>query len=203
MELYNINFKNNKILLIEILILTILLIIIFIYSPSKLNIYIFLSFLLCSLIYNYSTPDYEFILNNRYILYITTLSLLNLIIYHYNNIFKKKISLIINVILLITIFIRYIHFMYNLNTNTLFNSNSYYHKIFFFNIFGFYFWYHLFVILILISLYFMDSSTNNSNINDNNKWDKNEKILIGIFVLFITLLIDFMYFIAKPYSIFN
>jgi hypothetical protein len=194
-------YKNNKTLLLQIIIFILLLSNIFITSPSKFNIYILILFVIVSIIYNYSTDEYEFIKNNKYLLYITTISLLHFIIYKYDKILKNKFYLIINIILIIAIILRYISFMSDINLNNLISENNYYHNVFFFNIFGFYFWYHLFVFLILLSLFLMDTSK--SGKNSDIKWTLNEKIIISVFVVFITIMIDYMYFVAKPYNSFN
>jgi len=181
-------FENKKRLLLILISLGILITILSTgpTGPNNNNIFLLTIFLTTSIIYTIKDiPKFHFINQNKYTILFILYSLLYIIIYRK---ISTKIAIIYTIIVLLVLFIKYLNF---LNKNLpLDSSNNFYHNQFFFNLFGFYFWYHLFVILILFSLYFIN-------------WNLTKKVIITIFVLLITLFIDYMYYITKPYEYFN
>lgn len=190
--------KNNKNQIFFYFILFLIILNIILNEPNKNNILVLIVFVTSSFIYYFSNQQgYEFILNNRkYILLLNFLIIFH-IIHYINHSFTDTTYQIINTIIFILISIlsyKYIFFSNSLQfdkVNTFIkSSNSYYHTRFLINPFGFYFWYHLLVLFILFSLFFID-------------WEFRQKLIFGLFIIITLLLVDFMYFIGKPYDYFN
>jgi len=190
--------KNNKTQLFFYFLLFLIIVNIIFNEPNKYNILVLLVYLSSSIIYYYSQQNgYEFINNNRkYILLLNFLLIFNIIQYINDTLSNSIIQMINTIIFILISFLlyRYIVFSNSLQldkVNTFIKtSNSYYHTQFLINPFGFYFWYHLLVLFILFSLFFVN-------------WDIRQKLIFGLFIILITLLTDFMYFVGKPYDFFN
>jgi hypothetical protein len=190
--------KSNKKQLFFYFILFLIIVNIILNEPNKNNILLLLVYLSSSLIYYYSIQNgYEFINDYRkYILLLNFLIIFNIIHYIQNTYSNSTIQIINTIIVILIGFIlyKYIAFSNSLQLdkmNTFMKtSNSYYHTQFLINPFGFYFWYHLLVLFILFSLFFVN-------------WDFRQKLIFGLFIILITLLTDFMYFVGKPYEYFN